>query len=272
MKNIKVTLLALVAVATTALVSCKKDKEETDFTTEREMSEHMAMAEGDFNDVGNIADEASSGDLASYKGGCATVTHDTTSSPKKITIDFGTVNCLCMDNKYRKGKIIVTYTGRYRDNGTVITTGFDGYFVNDNEIKGTRTVTNNGTNSQGHPVFSVAVNGTIVLAGGKGTVTHVASRTRTWTAGYNTLQIADDKYLISGTSTTTGPKGDVFTATIRKDLQVELSCSNIVGGIMDFVRTGSKTSAVSIDFGAGVCDKIAMLTLPNGTTHQILLR
>src|ERR1051325_8808903 len=38
---------------------------------------------------------------------CATVTIDTSSSSKTITIDFGTTACLCSnwDGKYREGKI-----------------------------------------------------------------------------------------------------------------------------------------------------------------------
>lgn len=264
--------MMLAAVATTTFVSCKKDKEETDFSTEREMGEHMALSEGSYSDAGNIADEAAEGDVNSYKSGCAAVTHDSLSNPKKITIDFGTTNCLCKDNRNRRGKIIVTYTGRYRDQGTVITTSFDNYFVDDNEVKGTRTVTNNGNNSQGQPTFSVVVNGSVILSGGRGTVTHTANRTRTWIAGYSTRAIADDVYEITGSTTTIGPKGDQFTANIRTALRVALNCSNIVSGVMEYTRSGSKNGSMSLDFGNGVCDRQAVINLPNGKSHNILLR
>lgn len=273
MKRFSIMLMALAAIATTSLTSCKRDNDEEDnFANEQEMSEHIALSEATYNDVGNIADEAASGEVTSYKSGCATLTHDTANNPKKIIIDFGTTNCQCRDGKNRRGKIIVTYNGRYRDAGTVITTTFDNYFVDDNEVKGTRTVTNNGPNSQGQPTFSIAVNGSIILSGSRGTVTRTSNRTRTWIAGYNTLALIDDIYLIDGSMKTVGPKGDEFSTTVRTSLRVELSCSNIVSGVIDFTRTGSKNRNVTIDYGNGNCDRVATVTLPNGRTINILLR
>lgn len=273
MKKFSILLMALAAFATTTFTSCKKDKEVEDtFTTEQEMSEHIALSEAEYTDVGNITDEASSGDLSSYKGGCATVTHDSSSNPRKIIIDFGSVNCLCRDGRNRRGKIIVTYTGHYRAKGTVVTTTFDNYFVNDNQIQGSRVVTNLGPNLQGHPAFSVEVRGIIILSGGRGTIKHNANRTRTWIAGYNTQIVADDIFLIEGTNKTIGPKGDEFTVNIRKALRIEVSCANIVSGIVDYIRTGSTNRTCSIDYGNGACDRLAVLTLPNGRTINILLR
>lgn len=273
MKKVSLVLMMVAAAATTFLASCKKDKVEEDYTTEKEMSEHMALSEANYTDAGNIADEASEGDLASYKTGCATVTHDSTANPRKITVDFGTTNCLCNDSKNRRGKIIITYTGRYRDPGTVITTTFDNYFVDDNEVKGTRTVTNSGLNSQGQPTFTISVNGSVILSGGRGTITHTASRTRTWIAGFNTPRnLQDDVYLIDGSTTTVGPKGDEFTCTIRTSLRVEFSCHNIVSGIIDYVRKGSRNGSASINYGTGACDRVATVTLPNGRDFNILLR
>ncbi len=52
-------------------------------------------------------------------GNCATIEFDIESNPKKVTIDFGETNCLCEDNRYRKGKIIVEYTGNYYEEGSV---------------------------------------------------------------------------------------------------------------------------------------------------------
>ena len=272
MRKFSIVLMALAAFATT-FSSCKKQDEiEDDFAAEQEMSEHIALSEADYNDVGNIVDEAASGEVVSYKTGCATVTHDSTSNPRKIIIDFGTVNCLCRDGKNRKGKIIVSYTGRYRNAGTVITTGFDNYFVNDNQVKGTHTVTNKGLNSQGQPYFTVDVNGSIELSGGRGTITRTSLRTRTWVAGYNTLKASDDVYTISGSAKTVGPKGNESTATIRKDLRVEIGCSNIVSGVLDFESSNRPNKVVSIDYGNGTCDRLAVVTLPNGRTFNILLR
>lgn len=272
MKKFSIALMALAAFATT-FTSCKKqDEVEEDFTTEQEMSEHIALSEADFNDVGNIVDEAASGEVTSYKNGCAKLSHDSTANPRRLIIDFGATNCLCRDGKNRRGKIVVSYTGRYRDAGTVITTTFDNYFVNDNQVKGTRTVTNKGKNNQGHPYFEVDINGSIELSGSRGTITRTSNRTRTWIAGYNTVTVIDDVYTIEGSAKTVGPKGDTFTTTVRKALRVEISCSNIVSGVIDFERSTRPNKVVSIDYGSGKCDRLAVVTLPNGRTFNILLR
>lgn len=272
MKKFSIALMALAAFATT-FTSCKKAEEaQEDFQADQEMSEYIALTESDFNDVGSIVDEAASGEVTSFKSGCATVSHDSTSNPRRIIVDFGTTNCQGRDGKNRRGKIIVSYTGRYRDAGTIITTSFDNYFVNDNQVKGTRTVTNKGTNSQGHPYFTIDINGSIELSGGRGTITRTSNRTRTWIAGYNTLTIIDDVYNIEGSVKTVAPNGDEATATIRKALRIELSCSNVVSGIIDFTRSRRSNRTISIDYGNGACDRLAVVTLPSGRTINILLR
>ena len=73
-----------------------------------------------------------------------------TSDLDTIIVDFGDGypdDCLKY-GKERRGKIIITYTGKYRDSLSVITTTFDQYYVNNNWIQGERIVTNNGRNSK----------------------------------------------------------------------------------------------------------------------------
>ncbi|TNF42226.1 MAG: hypothetical protein EP311_05715, partial [Cytophagales bacterium] len=65
---------------------------------------------------------------------------------KKMIIDFGE-GCTSPRGVTRKGKIIVTYTGRYWAPGSVITTTFENYYVDDRKIEGVRVVTNEGFNS-----------------------------------------------------------------------------------------------------------------------------
>src|SRR5438552_16098913 len=54
---------------------------------------------------------------------CAMVTYDTTGDIKTATVDFGTTPCLTdnEENQYRQGILIITWTGKMIDPGTVKT-------------------------------------------------------------------------------------------------------------------------------------------------------
>ena len=166
---------------------------------------------------------------------------------------------------------MVRYTGRYRDAGTVITISHDNFFVNDNQILGTKTVTNNGTNTQGNMTYSVSLaNGQVILAGG-GTISHSFDRTREWIAGASTAQWSDDEYLITGTAAGTRANGDAWTSVINSSnpLHKIIGCKHFVSGSMDITPTGKP--ARTIDFGNGTCDDEATVTI-NGRSRVITLR
>jgi len=156
-KNIFKALM-LVAIIGVTFTSCRKDRDEELLDKDTSAGSDNALAEGSFNDVNNIADEAADGSLTSYlaptqsdnrgtMGVCATITHDTTVTPRLLTINFGTTNCLCNDGRYRRGEIKVSYTGKYRDSASTHTITFNNYFVNDNQVLGSKTVTNNLSSS-----------------------------------------------------------------------------------------------------------------------------
>lgn len=265
----------MLTIAGVLVWSCQKETPDEDTST----TSDNALAENIFNDVKDIADQAYAGTLTSYKRTvesdailitpCATITHDTLVTPHKITIDFGLVNCLCKDGKYRRGEIIITYTGKYKDSATVITHTFNNYFVNDNQILGTKTVTNNGKNSSGNVNYSIQVNGTILLANNAGTITWVSSRNREWIAGYVTPTWLDDVYLITGSASGSKTPGNSYTALIINPLRKEIGCKHFVSGSLEITPTGKATR--TLDYGNGICDNIATVTI-NGKVFTIILK
>lgn len=263
-------------------VSCRKDKEE-ELDNDTTSSVEYAIADNAFNDVASIADEAYDGSLDTYRttssnrvmSTCATISFDTTTSPKSLTIDFGSTDCLCGDSNYRRGKIIVTWTGPYRDSGSVRTITFDNYFVNFNQLLGTKTVTNNGTNSSGHPVFSVTVNGSIVwdsaYYGGGGTSTYTSTRTREWVAGYSTYQWLDDVYLISGTASGVTRTGSSYTMSTSEALKKEIGFRHFTDGTLNFTPSGKFTRTIDYGYVNGQRDNLAQVTI-NGYTFVVQLK
>lgn len=258
------------------IVSCNRKNDGNDVSNDEAGygTDHARLAQT-FNDVENIADQAgNTGALNNYRteesilSNCATVTRDTVSVPHVMTIDFGATNCLCLDGRYRRGQIIVTYTGHYRDSGATHNITFNNYFVNDNQVTGSKTVTNMGHNAAGYLVYHINVNGAIILANGNGTLSWVSTRNRIWVAGESTMVRSDDVYEITGNGTITRPNGNTITIAISAPLKVANSCNWIEQGIVQITPPNSVVR--TMDYGNGNCDNQATLTV-NGNTYNITL-
>lgn len=267
-----VSLFSLFAAL--SFVSCDfEGSDKFDLEDGASTAQYAAQSQQYFDELSQMSDEAITGDVSSFKTSslCATVTLDTAASPRRIIVDFGPVNCLCNDGRFRRGKVIATFTGRYMQTGTTITYTTDQYFVNDNQVDGTRIVSNQGPNSQGQPVFQVDVNGTITLTAQNKTLSHSASRTRVWVDGYATPKdLSDDVYEISGShSTDSGTHS--HDAQILTPLRVEAGCAHITAGVVSITRSGLRTYTTTVDYGNGTCDNQATITLPDGSSRQITL-
>ena len=273
-KNLNLAALLVMFAATLTFTSCQKEKNDTNFLT----ADNSALADESYNDAHNVADEAAQNGSVSYKTEdanslltCATVTRDTISMPHLTTIDFGT-GCTGIDGKTRKGKILVSYDGEYRAPGTTITVTFDNFFVNDNQVLGTKTIHNNGVNTAGNLTFAINVTGQIILGSGEGTIDWTSQRVREWIAGEPTPSRDDDQYSVTGTASGTACNGNTFEATITSPLIRNLApqCRrHFVAGTV-LVETPGKPNRL-IDFGNGNCDDQAVVTI-NGHSHTITLR
>lgn len=252
--------------------SCEKENDQQLEKDDQTQAKNDVLAEAIFDEVGEISDQAflyganglkNSTEDGSRLGDCATITIDTTLMPHEMIIDFGEENCLCGDGKWRRGQIIVTFTGPYHQPGTVITQGFNAYYVNDNHVEGSRVMTNLGPNDDGHPEYETIVNGTVTLFNNQGVISWQANRLRTWIEGYNTPMWYDDVFLLSGSGTHSHSNGVGFTRTILVPLRKELSCHHIVSGVVETVP--ENRPARTLDYGDGTCDNIATLTIGNKT-------
>lgn len=261
--------------------ACSEDEEDLPKETQENTttSEDYSLADNLFEGVGDVADQAEKnnedylegGKVGSYLGACVTISFDTviTSSTNKITIDFGTDGCTGRDNRVRKGKVFVDYDGRYRDSGTVITTTFEDYFVDDHQILGERVVINQGTNSDGNKHFDINIDGSIVKPNNGGTIIYKSNRTRTWVEGESTiLNWLDDVYEITGTAEGTNSAGLDFTAEITSPFVVKLSCPWVVEGVFELSPDGLNVR--TFDFGDGTCDAKANLTVGNFSIDLIM--
>ena len=249
--------------------ACRKnDRDEDKETTScRDNAAAENAFAGIFKSIGEYADSSSF-----LRVGCASFTVDsigTTSWPKTLTINFGSSNCMGADGNLRRGQIIASFTGRYRDSLTVITISTISYYHNNNLVQaGTHTITNNGRNSSGNLSYSINVQNASVTTT-DGTVSWSSYRTREWISGESTTtNPMDDVYSITGNANGTGVNGNTFTVLINDPLIVALNCAYIQQGKLTL--TPANLSPRIIDFGSGACDKDATVTI-NDVVYEITM-
>jgi len=202
-----------------------------------------------------------------YMGTCVLATLDLSVMPYKLVIDFGTANCKCDDGKYRRGKIIVQFNGNYYAAGTVVTYTFENYFIDDNQVTGIKTVTNEGRKASNHLWWQVQVNGAIVKANNGGTITWNSTRQVEWSEGESTPFVWwDDVYLITGTANGVGANSKTYSGTITKALRKKLNCEWFESGTINYQV--QDIPLIVVDYGDGTCDDIATATM-NGQTYII---
>ena len=284
MKTLKYTSIIMLLIV--IISSCRKDKKTIDLDTFS--SQDNSTAENLFADIKKVVEEVANDEGESNKslnnksnkysfGSCATVSvspawTDTASWPKVITIDFGTSNCTGYYGVKRRGIITVSLTGRYRDPGSVLTVQLNNYYVNDYKVEGTKTLTNNGRNSNNNLSYSVSVsNGKITDLNGK-SIEWTSSYTSEWIEGESTTLftnglsgLCDDVYLITGSGNGVNRNGVAFSATITSPLRKEICCRWIVSGSYEVAPSG--LSKRTVDFGSGTCDNDASVTI-NGNTYN----
>jgi len=282
MKNYLSISFISISLLTIVFAGCKKTE-----TYDAIPEQDNAMAENESNRVIQAVNSTATGygftgsnggvrDAEGFLPSCATVTVDTTDSQRTITIDFGSTPCLCdtWDGRYRQGKIIATWTGAYRDSGTVITIVTQDYYqgISATEMNGfaySKTVTNMGHNGNGNLHYAINVSSAVItLYNNGGTITWTSQRDREWIGGETTLLPFDDVYSITGSASGTDQDGLQFTVNITNPLIAKVSCPWITQGTLEITHGSNPTA--TLDYGDGTCDDQATVTV-NGTTTTITL-
>ena len=266
MKN-ALFLFAALLVGFTFFQSCKKDNAlDEDVTT----SEDLATSE-DFSEEIDLATDLA---IEERGGGgtCPTVTlaQPWGTWPNTITIDYGTTGCNGPNGDHLlKGKIIINQTADMFTAGAVRTKTFDNFFVDDVQVSGTKSWTNNGQDAAGNWSYTKTATDMAHLYPDGTSTTWNRVHTNTLIQGGNTPTHWDNVWSITGTDTGTNRNGKNITATILEPLIKKALCRWITEGVTQFTRD-SKTA--TLNFGNGTCDRFGQLTLPNGETVTIRLR
>lgn len=268
-----VTFLSVATIAAIGITGCNKDDDNK--TEDTGYAEAQARLEAAYTDLDIIFMRAYYYGSVGLKGGadplasCASVTIDTVGALDVMTIDFGQSNCLCFDGKYRKGKLIVSYSGNYKDSMHYRRVEPDNYSINDSKVIGVKEVTGRGLDNFGRPYYAVTFSGKVYYPNGEdGSVEGSGNFTMAWSKGITTEQIQDDVLEMDGVGSLRLSNGSKFSTEILDPVVVAMDCSWIKKGVIRI--TPENATRRSLNYGDGACDDRAEITV-NGATREIII-
>jgi hypothetical protein len=268
MKTVQHTrLFAIILLAAIAFSSCQKEKLTT--KTALKTSADVKWVDDTNNEMMRYALSINSGSFkteADYES-CATVTTDTTSSPMKRIIDYGT-GCIDGDGKLHAGRIELEFnstdflevTGAY-----VQVTTFD-YSVEGNTIEATARLENNGLNVDGNTTLTLDVDAERIMGDGSGSDLINGQLVVEWVEGDATAEKSDDEFQFTGGATGSMSTGETCTLSIPVALLKKRVCKeHYVKG--ESLTQISGQSDIHTDYGDGTCDDLAIETIDGNATE-----
>jgi len=251
------------------LSGCSKDDTSLPDNSDALEAREQSIPDGLYEEAEALLEEAIAGNEPGKMAAvlsCASVVIDTTVNPRTVEIDFGSVNCLGNDGRYRRGRILGSYSiPRWQLNSTV-QIDFDGYFVNNREVFGQRISTlSSMANNQ--PTHSITAQGGVVGLQGD-SLLYTCNRSRVWTQGYGSPQAADDVREISGTASVQRPNGALWTLSTQTPLVHLYGCTHFSSGSV-LISSSNRPNRL-LDYGNTGCDSLATVTV-NGNSWSITL-
>ena len=196
---------------------------------------------------------------------CAEVTVSTTDFPKEIIIDYGD-DCFTRNGLPITGKITFTISDTIINEGAEITVVYDNVTIGERSVDREATILNEGQNEEGNWVISTSMVSTVTY-GDDLIIKRDYAGEKEWINGFLTPQCFDDQLYQTGGGTITVNDELVFTRTITVPLYIDKTCRFILSGVVEISR-GEET--MTIDYGDGECDNIAVVT-KDGVSEEIEL-
>jgi hypothetical protein len=252
--------------------SCAKDDDGTanDFVTSSEdITTQQDILDANETEIGDQL-EAGLLDLTTRSFPVRTWLNPKGTYPNTLTIDYGPDGVTGPHGHVRKGKLIIDMTAPWYEAASVRTVTHENFYIDDVLVEGTVTVVNQGPNPSSQMVWERVVSDRkLTFPSGK-TITWDANQTITQLEGGQTPQLrSDDVWSISGTSDGINRAGKDFSGATTEALVFRFNCPWIVSGAFSLTVDGV---TISIDYGDGLCNNAAILTLPDGSTKEIRIR
>jgi hypothetical protein len=207
-------------------------------------------------------------DFLNSELGCASVTRDTVNHVDTLFFN----HCTGRNGHILDGYIIIQrHDGGngygYWDVNASWDMTFNQFYIDSRNISGTRHVVNNGPVGNG---MTWAIDANLRITRPDSSYrTWVSSRTRELVQGYKDSVITNHIYKINGTASTYNSRnGNSASITITNVIR-NLSCAWLTSGTITVAPSNHRTRV--IDFGNGICDYYATVTVGN-KVRTIVLR
>jgi hypothetical protein len=277
-------ILTIGVVAAMFMTACEQTGNDTE-----ELYDNVTMAEEEIADLKSA--EATSSDVCSarfaghlFKGGmmmggshllfgqgfpsCATVTVDNDDFPKTVSIDYGD-GCTGRMGLEKRGVVTIYMSDTIINEGAEYTVTYEDLTLGNRVISKTATFTNEGENDAGYWVISFESESTTTFEKKDEVFTIVRefSGEREWMAGFDTPEATDDIFLLSRNGSITVNDDLKFAKTTIEPVLIDRSCKWPLSGIVEITKGGE---IMTIDYGTGECDNIALVT-KDGELEEIEL-
>lgn len=267
----KLRWLVFASLSVGLLHSCVRERD-----TDTQTAADYTVGEMIYNNVIELAEDAADKQTGqplshfSSFSNCASITHNTLTSPKTVVLDFGTSACQGYDGRIRKGKINISYTGNhYTDSLGTATISFDQYTIDDYQVYGNIQINNKGRNISSQPYYEINIQGKFLKPLVLDTLAWNASRTRIQVQGSTTPIWIDDIYELTGTQNGRNEYQIYYATNITKPLVSDYTCKYINKGSVELQPQGHTLRV--INYGDGNCDDDATV-LFNKKTYHISLK
>ncbi|MCD6347392.1 MAG: hypothetical protein J7L96_08240 [Bacteroidales bacterium] len=199
----------------------------------------------------------------SFNRGCATITNSGPEFPREVTIDFGE-GCEGRNGVVRTGKIVINISDAIINEGAVFEVKYENVTIGGRQVELTKTRTNLGQNGDGNWLIETVLDQTITYEDGSSSTRNMNS-TNEWISGFGTRDKADDIFTNTGSGSLVTSEGAEFTRDITSPLLFDRSCLYIKSGVIEINKDGTE---IVIDFGDGVCDRWATVTI-DGVSKEV---
>lgn len=270
MKINSLLLFLFIGLLTFSLSSCEKDEvaQEDNAATS---SEDLTIIHDLISDVEDyvdtqVADQLQGGGIIEDRDNCATVDYENPQGtyPNTITVTFDG-DCTGYNNRVRSGQMVITQSAPFNAANLTRTITLVDFTVDGVGFTGITTVVRDGENLQ---ITRTVEDGGVNFPNGTSS-SFESSHTLTQVEGAGTPNVYfDNAFEITGGTTGVNREGTPYESVITTPLLKRRNCRWVVSGVKtltsnDFTR--------SIDYGAGDCDRRAMLTRANGETMEIVI-
>lgn len=253
-------IIFFISIAGLTFISCKNEDDVVAFlTSDAENELKMIMA---FDDVeyityegmelsNNIMEGRTLHDEGPLGAACVSVSFN--NQQNSTTIDFGE-GCEGPGKIIRKGKIIITQTGKYFEPGTIITATSEKYTVNNVLVEGRIIIINTSGERTMKPSFSIKSENGKVIFSDEEFATRELDYVRVWNRSTN---VAENQYYVSGSATGSFRNGTTYISEIQNDLNYKRECLETnfflpVQGVVSLKL--NEIDAYLLNYGNGTCD------------------